>query len=62
MKPDKLILAMLVLSLVVAAFTLYQRYQVEKPYHRVELVADYEKFKELADDMGVPMEDVLKRT
>lgn len=42
MKPDRLLLAVLVLSLLVAAFTLYQRFEVERPYHRVELVADYE--------------------
>ncbi len=59
MKPDRLLLAVLVLSLLVAAFTLYQRFEVERPYHRVELVADYEKFKELADSMGMPMRDVL---
>lgn len=61
MKPDKLLLAVLVLSLAVAVFTLYQRYEVEKPYYRVELVADYEQFKELADDMGMPMGEALKR-
>lgn len=59
MKPDRLLLAVLVLSLAAAAFTLYQRFEVEKPYYRVELVADYEEFKELADSMGMPMRDVL---
>jgi len=59
MKPNKLLLAVLVLSLAVAAFTLYQRLEAEEPYYRVELVADYEKYKELADDMGMPIEDAL---
>jgi hypothetical protein len=59
MKPDKFLLAVLILSLAVAAFTLYQRFETEKPYNRVELVADYEKYKELADDMGMDMERVL---
>ena len=31
MKPDRLLLAVLVLSLLVAAFTLYQRFEVERP-------------------------------
>lgn len=59
MKRDKLLIAVLVLSLVGAVFTLFQRFQVEEPYYRVELVADYEKYKELADSMGMTMEDVL---
>ena len=48
MKADKILITVLVLSLTVAAFTLYQRSRVEEPYYRVELVADYEQYKELA--------------
>ncbi len=59
MKPDRLLLTILILSLIVAVFTLYQRFQIEQPYSRVEVVADYGKYKELADDMGVPLEEVL---
>ena len=55
MKADKILITVLVLSLTVAAFTLYQRSRVEEPYYRVELVADYEQYKELADDMGMLM-------
>ncbi len=59
MKPDKLLTTVLILSLMVAVFTLYQRFQVEQPYSKVELVADYGKYKELADDMGMPINRVL---
>ena len=59
MKPDKILIAVLALSLAAAAFTLYQRFEIEKPYNRVELVADYEKYKKLADDVGMDMEDML---
>ncbi|MGI6702484.1 MAG: DUF5693 family protein [Clostridia bacterium] len=60
MKADKILITVLVLSLTVAAFTLYQRSRVEEPYYRVELVADYEQYKELADDMGMPMDHLLE--
>lgn len=60
MKQDKVLLTILVLSLAAAVFTLYQRFEIEKPYYRVELVADYEKYKQLGDDMGMDMENVLR--
>jgi hypothetical protein len=61
MKLDKVLLAILIFSLVVSMFTLYQRAKVEKPYHKVELVADYDKYKELGNDMGIGIKEVLTR-
>jgi len=61
MRLDKILLVILILSMCVAMVTIYQRLEVEKPYNRVELVVDYDKYKELADDMGMDMEQILKQ-
>jgi hypothetical protein len=60
MRSDKVLLAVLLLSIFVSLFTLYQRAGVEGPYNRVELVADYDKYKMLADDMGMSIDDALE--
>jgi hypothetical protein len=60
MRSDKVLLAILVLSVIVSLFTLYQRAGIERPYNHVELVADYDKYKMLADDMGISIEDALR--
>ncbi|MBA1334275.1 MAG: hypothetical protein HPY66_1984 [Firmicutes bacterium] len=60
MKLNKPILFILILSLSVSLFTIYQRADAERPYNKVELVADYGKYKKLGHDMGMDMEKVLK--
>ncbi len=60
MKLDRILVLILVLSIAVSLYTVFQRLEVEKPYNRVELVADYDKFKELADDMGISMRKMLE--
>lgn len=60
MKLNKPILLILILSLSVSLFTIYQRADAEKPYNKVELVADYSKYKKLGHDMGMDMDNILK--
>lgn len=61
MRLDRVLVLILILSLAVSMYTVFQRLEVEKPYDRVELVVDYDKYKILADDMGIDMEVMLKK-
>lgn len=61
MKLDRMLVIIVILSLAVSIYTIYQRFEVEKPYNRVELVADYDGYKNLAGRMGMDIEDIFKK-
>lgn len=60
LKIDKIVLVLILLSLLIGIYTIYQRVEIEKQYKTAEIILDYNEMKKFADSSDEDLDWWLK--